>query len=206
MDAISQSIDKQTFLKLFTTQLKYQDPLNPLENTEFTAQLAQFSSLEQLIDINSNLSSIINYQDSLNNALATNLIGRSVVVDGNRIQYNGSEVKIKYTLSQPATSVKAEIFTEMGEPVRTISLGYQSAGEGEILWDGKDNSGNSVQEGSYRVQLNATDEAGNPVDIVSDVQSRIIGIKFENNITYLILENGMRVSLSEIKAINEGGV
>jgi flagellar basal-body rod modification protein FlgD len=128
------------------------------------------------------------------------------VVDGNRIQYNGSEVKIKYTLNQPATSVRAEIYTEMGEPVRTISLGYQSSGDGEILWDGKDNSGNPVEEGSYRVQLTATDEAGNPVAISSDVQSRIVGIKFEDNITYLILENGMRVSLSEIKAINEGGV
>ncbi len=206
MDGISKMVDKQTFLKLFTTQLRYQDPLNPLDNTEFTSQLAQFSSLEQLMDINTNLTNIITYQDSLNNALATNLIGRAVMISGERVQYNGSAVSIGYELSQPASTVTAEIITELGEHVKTINLGYRPQGEGEIVWDGTDESGNPVQEGTYMVELTATDEAGNPVSISSDIESRITGVQFKDNITYIVLENGMRVPLSEIKAIKEGGV
>jgi flagellar basal-body rod modification protein FlgD len=72
------SVTKDEFLKLFVTQLKYQDPLNPMDSTEFTSQLAQFSSLEQLTDINTGVGSLLQSQGSLQNALVTGLIGRQV--------------------------------------------------------------------------------------------------------------------------------
>ena len=75
------ALGKDEFLKLFTYQLQYQDPLNPLDSTEFTSQLAQFTSLEQLYNMNENFQQLLLFQDSLNNGIATNLIGKSVKLD-----------------------------------------------------------------------------------------------------------------------------
>ncbi len=76
--AVGNIVSKDDFLKLFTTQLQYQDPLKPMDSTEFTAQLAQFSSLEQLFNLNKNMEQSINYQESLNNGMIINLIGKNV--------------------------------------------------------------------------------------------------------------------------------
>ncbi len=76
-------LGKDDFLRLFTSQLKYQDPLKPLESTEFTAQMAQFSSLEQLFNLNNNVERMIVFQQSLNNGIATSLIGRTVMTHDN---------------------------------------------------------------------------------------------------------------------------
>ncbi len=73
------TLGKEEFLKLFTNQLKYQDPLKPMESTEFTAQLAQFSSLEQLFNINNGLEQMLSFQGSMNNGMTAGFIGRSVV-------------------------------------------------------------------------------------------------------------------------------
>ncbi|MBF0343145.1 MAG: flagellar hook assembly protein FlgD [Nitrospirae bacterium] len=80
----SDTLGKNEFLKLFTSQLKYQDPLNPMDSTNFTTQLAQFSSLEQLYNINSNLKTLTDYENSVNNVLAVSLIGKSVTTTDNK--------------------------------------------------------------------------------------------------------------------------
>lgn len=81
--AVGNIVSKDEFLKLFTTQLQYQDPLKPMDSTEFTAQLAQFSSLEQLFNLNKNMEQSISYQQSLNNGVAVSLIGKTVkTIDG----------------------------------------------------------------------------------------------------------------------------
>ncbi|WP_040334232.1 flagellar hook capping FlgD N-terminal domain-containing protein [Candidatus Magnetobacterium casense] len=76
-------LGKDDFLKLFTSQLKYQDPLNPMDSTSFTTQLAQFSSLEQLYNINSNIKTLTQYENSLNNVMAVSMIGKSVTTTDN---------------------------------------------------------------------------------------------------------------------------
>lgn len=75
------ALGKDEFLKLFTYQLQYQDPLNPLDSTEFTSQLAQFTSLEQLYNMNEKFQKLLSFQDSLNNGIATNLIGKRVKLE-----------------------------------------------------------------------------------------------------------------------------
>lgn len=77
--ATGKTLGKEEFLKLFTNQLKYQDPLKPMDSSEFTAQLAQFSSLEQLYNINSGLEQLLSFQSSLNNGMVTGFIGKTVV-------------------------------------------------------------------------------------------------------------------------------
>src|SRR5512145_3299493 len=89
-------LGKDEFLKMLIAQLKHQDPLNPMDGTAFTAQLAQFSSLEQLQNINTQLTSFTKQQQSLGNTQAVNLIGREVLAKGNAIQAEGKPVDLSY--------------------------------------------------------------------------------------------------------------
>lgn len=207
MQGIDATVGKEEFLKLFTTQLRFQDPLNPLKSTEFTTQLAQFSSLEQLINMNDSLESILTYQNSLNNALATGLIGREVSTDGNTVELiSGEPVTINYELPSAVETLTLNIYDSTGNMVKTVSLGPSDAGKKSFLWDGTDGNGNALSAGTFTVEFEATDKDGNPVPVTTETYSRVTGISFENGITYLVLENGQRVSLGEIKEIREGGV
>jgi len=205
MNTLSGTVGKEDFLRLFTTQLRYQNPLNPMDGTEFTAQLAQFSSLEQLVNMGNTLNSILSYQDSLNNALATNLMGKMVKTDGNRVHLKGS-ADFTYHVPQDVAGMTLNIYSSSGEVVRTIDFGQQPAGDGKYTWDGTDNNGDPLPEGFYTVEFTATDDNGNSVPVSTETLSTVTGLSFENGVTYLELDNDTRVSLGEIKEIWEGGV
>ncbi len=197
------SMLKDDFLKLFITQLKYQDPLNPLDGKDMTAQLAQFSSLEQLNNIKMQLQDLLLFQNSLQNTLTVNLIGKKVEVVGNKISLDGTS-EIHFTLPMSAKSVKISIYDSTGALVRNIDLGPRPAGDNTYTWDGLDNSGIPLPSGEYEVSIEAYDESGNPIDAESLTYGTVTGITFEDNITYLILDNGVKIQLNEIKTI--GGV
>lgn len=205
MNTVTGTIGQNDFLRLFTTQLKYQNPLKPMDSTEFTSQLAQFSSLEQLVGIGDKLDGILSYQDSLNNAFATNLMGKMVTVDGNHVNLKGSAA-ISYEVSQDVEKMTLNINNSSGEVVRTIDLGKQSAGSGKYTWDGTDSNGNPLPDGPYTMQFTAVDADGNSVPVSTETLSMVTGISFEDGITYLELDNDTRVSLGKIKEIWEGGV
>ncbi|NOY38724.1 MAG: flagellar hook capping protein [Nitrospirae bacterium] len=205
MNPVTGTVGKDDFLRLFTTQLRYQSPLNPMDSTEFTAQLAQFSSLEQLISMGDTLDGILSYQDSLNNALATNLMSKMVKVEGNRVNLEGSAA-ISYEVSQNVEKMTLNINNSSGEVVRAIELGKQPAGGGKYVWDGTDNNGNPLPDGLYTVNFSAADNNGNSVPVSTETLSMVTGISFEDGITYLVLDNNSRVSLGEIKEIWAGGV
>jgi len=205
MNTVTGTIGKDEFLRLFTTQLKYQNPLKPMDSTEFTSQLAQFSSLEQLVGIGDKLDGILSYQDSLNNAFATNLMGKMVKTEGNRVNLKGS-ASISYQVPQNVEKMTLNINNSSGEVVRTIELGKQPAGGNKYTWDGTDNNGNPLPDGPYTMEFTAADADGNSVPVSTDTLSMVTGISFEDGITYLDLDNDTRVSLGKIKEIWEGGV
>ncbi|VAX33836.1 Flagellar basal-body rod modification protein FlgD [hydrothermal vent metagenome] len=205
MNPVTGTIGKDDFLRLFTTQLKYQNPLKPMDSTEFTSQLAQFSSLEQLVGIGDKLDGILSYQDSLNNAFATNLMGKMVTVDGNRVQLKGSAA-ISYEVPHDVEKMTLNINNSSGEVVRTIELGKQPAGDGKYTWDGTDNNGNPLPDGPYTMEFTATDADGKSVPVSTETLAMVTGISFEDGITYLVLDNDTRVSLGKIKEIWKGGV
>ena len=105
------TLGKDDFLKLFVAQLQNQDPLSPMESTEFTSQLAQFSSLEQLTNMNQNLDYLLMYQASMNNAEAINFIGSTVKASGNSISVkDGESDQIQFDLAADAADA---MFTSM---------------------------------------------------------------------------------------------
>ncbi|MGB9715107.1 MAG: flagellar hook assembly protein FlgD [Thermodesulfovibrionales bacterium] len=201
--SIQKSLGKDDFLKLFVMQLRFQNPLNPMNNTEFTAQLAQFSALEQLNNMNAKLQNLLLFQNSLQNTLANNLIGRMIKFPGNEV-YLKDRAEIGYTLQEDAQNVKISIYNSNSGPVREIYLGQQKSGENNYVWDGTDNSGNLLPEGYYKIKVEAFNKSGNTVDVSTEVYRKVTGITFDNNITYLVVDNSLKVQLSDIKEIKGG--
>ena len=197
------TLGKDDFLKLFVTQLRAQNPLNPMNNTEFTAQLAQFSSLEQLNNMNMQLHDLLLYQNSLQNTLSSTLIGRKVKISGNEV-YLKDNAEISYALQEDVSKVKISVYSSSGELVKEVNLGQQTSGEKNYVWDGTDNSGNHLPEGHYQIKVEALDDSGTPVNVSTMVYGTVTGITFDNNITYLIVNNTLKIQLNEIKEIQGG--
>ena len=198
----SRALGKDAFLTMLVTQMKNQDPLNPVENTEFTAQLAQFSSLEQMFNINDNLKNIQMSQSSLNNTQAINIIGKEVKAEGNSIKHTaGGETNINYKLSSAAKEVKTSIYDNRGELVRVISESAKDSGEHTFVWDGKDNLGNIMSDATYSFMTNAVDISGTDIAVTPLIRGSVTGVSFDNGNT-LISVGGQSVSMSSIIEVN----
>lgn len=194
------TLGKEDFLRLFTTQLRYQNPINPMDSTEFTSQLAQFSSLEQLFNIGSQLKDLLLYQNSLQNTLTANLIGKEIRYEGNSI-YLRESANINYSLTSPASKVKITIYDSNGKIVKEIELDNQPDGSQSYQWDGRDSTGNKLPEGEYKVRIEAFDTEGKALEVSTQSLGVVTGITFEDNLTYLIIDDNTKIQLSQVRAI-----
>ncbi len=171
------AVTQDAFLQLLIVQLQNQDPLNPLENQEFIAQLATFNSLDQLISINGKLDAMQAEQLLLSQLGATSLIGKEVITAGNSVSLSeGGEAEIHYSLAAEATRVVVNITDSDGNLVRTLEVGGQGAGEQTVAWDGKDSEGNSLDPGVYTFEVNAFDVSGNGVGVTTQIQGVVTGV------------------------------
>lgn len=185
-------LGKDDFLRILVTQLRNQDPINPVNGDDLAVQLAQFSSVEQLQNINSNLENNIEMDlllnQAINNTMATTLIGREVRAAGNEIyRVDGEDTAIQYHLSGLAKDVKIQIEDADGTVVRTIVLSDQTEGNHHYKWDGKDDNGNKVSEGTYQFTVKAEDAEGNPVSAQEFVAGTITSIRYENGSAVLLI-------------------
>jgi flagellar basal-body rod modification protein FlgD len=201
----SRILGKDDFLKLLTVQLQNQDPLEPQDNTEMVAQLAQFSSLEQLENMNANLSSSLDLDliltQVLNNTAAAGLIGKSVMANGNAVELEGGEsASVNFDLAANAESLTVSIYDESGTLIRVIEETGVEAGRQSIEWDGKDASGNGVSGGTYTFKVAAADGDGNSIDVTPLVMGSVEVVKFVNGEAVLVID-GIEVSISEIVEI-----
>ena len=191
---------KDAFLQLLVTQLRYQDPLKPMENTAFIAQLSQYSSLEQLINMNETMENNNNLTVSVHNALMTNLIGREVKIPGNVISWNeGSDMHVSYTLNA-GDEVTVEVLNSEGEVVRTVSMGSQEMGDHTFAWDGLDDTGFPVESGNYRVRVTTPNEDGGQYEWATYLIGKVTSIRFDNGNPILFVGN-QAVNPSQIVGI-----
>ena len=197
-----QDLDKDSFLRLLVTQLEHQDPLNPKNDTEFIAQLAQFSSLEQLTNINKSIGTIestFNRQDLLG---AVSFIGKEVTASGFSLSKEGSKVSVlHFSMKEPGTNTFANIFDSQGNLVRTAHFGPKQAGSYEYTWDGKDYAGNTLKDGVYYVYMAAEGVNGQPVFVDMTVSGQVAGISNQGGKTVLRLKDGREILLSDVKEI-----
>ena len=199
------AMGKEDFLKLMLAQLQNQDPLNPMEGTEFASQLAQFTSLEQLINLNDSMDTSINADyyltQSINNTLAATLIGKQVKLNGGNFKNNGQEnITLGYNLSTLASSVTVKIYDSNGKLVKTIENAPKNSGDNKLIWDFTDNEGNNVPTGDYTFKIEAKDSENNLLSYTNYVLGKIDGVKFTDNGTMLVV-NGNTYNLSDILEI-----
>ena len=207
------ALGKNDFMKLMMAQMQNQDPLNPMDGTQFAAQLAQFSSLEQLTNLNDNVTKSINANyvltQSINNTLSATLIGKQVKVGGNDLQNNGQQsVQIGYNLPSNAGSIAVNIYNANGALVRTINTASGDIGDHKLSWDFTDNSGNRLPKGDYTFQIDAKAIDGSVINADSYKFGTIDGVKFGSNGTQLLVDNS-EYALSDILEVinpsNNGG-
>jgi flagellar basal-body rod modification protein FlgD len=160
-------LGKDDFLRLLVAKLENQNPLAPAEDTEFVAQLATFSSLEQLITVNDNLESLAATQGQLINAQALTLIGKRALVEspGKLTIDGGVPDELVYAMPAQAGSATLRILGPDGEVVRSFTLDPTPAGSVTIDWDGTDGAGNPLPDGDYEIEVEATDASGEPIDV-----------------------------------------
>lgn len=205
-------LGKDDFLRLLVTQLRNQDPLEPMEADDFSAQLAQFSSLEQLSNMNelleASLETNLLLATSINNTLAAGVIGKQVKALGSEVYFDGeNEVPMMYELQAAASSVTIEILDEDGKTVRTINLDNVPEGEQQYGWDGKDDKGNRLPAGNYDFRISAKDKAGQPLRVVTYMTGLVTGLRYGSDGPSLMMGN-TKVRLSDVLEIlipNSGG-
>ncbi len=206
-DALQQnSLGKDDFLQLLVTQLQNQDPLQPMENTEFVAQLAQFSSLEQLSNMNDQLSGVQLGQLSLSNMQAASLVGQEVTAVGDTFEYSGTGGSdLQFELSGDAARGEVTIYDEYGGVVRTMEIGAQESGSANVAWDGMTDSGTMAGGGRYRFEVQAFDADDHPVEVSTFARGTVTGIFFDHGFPELEV-SGARVRLGDIVSIGEQSV
>lgn len=162
----TETLGQDAFLNLLTVQLQNQDPSNPVSNEDFIAQLAQFSSLEQLVAIQEKLDMVYLGIASMNNATMATLLGSEVIASGDQVHVAGEgDVTLHFDAAGPVTSGTVTVEDADGNVVATLDLGSAEEGEGSLVWDGKDLDGNPVPEGEYTVRITATGADGESVDV-----------------------------------------
>ena len=199
----SQSMGKEEFLQLLVTQLSNQNPLNPMKNEEFVAQLATFSSLEQQIGTNERLDTLVLGQATENSTSAVNFIGKDVRALANWLEFDGQTPEaVNYELLDVAKEVTITITDSNGEEVNQITLGSQDAGNGYYVWDGTDKHGKAVDAGSYEINVEAVDIEGGNVEALEMIVGRVTGISYENGYAELLIGD-RRISLGDIVEVLE---
>jgi flagellar basal-body rod modification protein FlgD len=199
-DAMKQlSGNFDTFLTLLTTQLKNQDPTSPMDSNQFTQQLVQFSQVEQQIDTNTNLKSLIAQGTTQAGAMATTYLGHKVSVTNG--QASLADGAADWTYNLPSTAAAATLtVTNASNKVVWTGTGETQSGNHSFTWNGKDNNGNALPDGAYNLNVAAKDAAGN--DITASVASagQVGQIDMSSGTPRLVIGN-MEVGIADIAAV-----
>ncbi len=196
------SMDKDAFLRLMIAQLQNQDPLEPMDGTDYSAQLAQFSSLEQLNNINESLNNSIdaNYllTQSVNNTMTATLIGKDAKIAGKTIAYNGQDkTQFGYELPANAKDLTIVVKDASGNTVKTFDSLETKEGTHKLNWDFTDNNGSQVNKGNYTFELSANTLNGEKMTVAQYLVGTIDGVKFGSSGTSLLV-NGLEYSIADV--------
>ncbi|MPZ09982.1 MAG: hypothetical protein GEU89_07170 [Kiloniellaceae bacterium] len=200
-DSASLADTFDTFLNLLTTQLKYQDPLDPMDTNEFTSQLVEFTNVEQAMKTNKKLDDLISLQTELQLNNAVGYIDRQVGADSIILMLQDGESTITYDLGANASKVNVLIIDEEGNTVRTIE-GDTAFGHHEIAWDGLDDDGLALDDGLYGFLVTAVDTDLKPVPLVQGTVGKVTGVKLSDG--EVTLEIGeLEIALSDVLSISQ---
>jgi flagellar basal-body rod modification protein FlgD len=204
---LGQVLGKDEFLKLLLTQVENQDPLNPLEDKEFVAQLAQFSSLEQLQNVNGILKESLGTNAALtrtmNTTAATALVGKKVAIRTDSIDFRGKgDVDIAYSTTTGAVKTLIQIVKDDNTVVRTIETDTPEEGSGSVRWDGRDERGVPLPAGLYTVNVVALGSSGNNVGAEAYLVGNVRGMRYRDGVPMLVI-GGVEAPLTQLDQVFE---
>lgn len=168
------------FLLLLTTQLRNQDPTDPLDANEFTQQMVDFAGVEQAIQTNTNLEEIISLTQLAQVNTAVGYLGNRVEAAGNKIELSKGSSEFSYDISAEAEKAFITIIDEGGNLVFSSEAASET-GKNEYTWDGKDNQGNSLPDGIYNLTVTAVDEEGGQVEVTTAVSGEVTGVAIDGS-------------------------
>ncbi len=198
------SMGKQDFLTLLVAQLQNQDPLNPDDATEFTAQLAQFSSLEQLTNLNTSMDKLVSANTSSDNLSTLSTIGKEVAYTGSSFNYAGEPIQLGYKLSADATEVNLTL-QQKGITVATIQGKDLTAGNHYITWDGLLKNGAKAPSGEYKIVLQAKAQDGKSVTVSPLIKSEVTGVDLNGQSGGTLITNAGETPFSAVIGVYDPG-
>lgn len=206
VDRSSLNANFDDFLTLLTTQLQNQDPLSPMDSTQFTNQLVQFSSVEQQIKSNDTLTKLLSAQTLNMTSLGVSFIGKNVQVAGKDFSIDGTGATQNFAYTLPSTATKGTIaVTDAdGNVVFTKDMTDLSTGTHAFTWDGATDAGGQAPAGDYTLAVSATDDGGNSLNVTGFVPGHVSGIQTADDGSLLLNVGNNTVPITGVRQVSEG--
>ncbi|HEY0268661.1 MAG TPA: flagellar hook assembly protein FlgD [Methyloradius sp.] len=193
------STDEATnrFMTLLVTQLQNQDPLNPMDNSQLTSQLAQLSTVTGINQLNTTVDSLLGSLQSSQSYQASSLVGHNVLVDGNKLTLTDGAGYFGVDLPVGANNVKITVKDSNGNAVKSITLGKQDAGTLPLVWDGTTDSGTTAANGNYTFDVSAT---------ISNSSVAATGLSYQSVLSVSNTSSGVKLNLSDNSSVSTDSV
>jgi len=200
--ASQKSLGQEDFLKLLTTQMQNQDPTNPVDNTKMIADMANFSSLQAMQDLNKTVGNMAQMLKMTQSIQASVLVGHEVVGTGNLVKLEAGKSPVGLIeLESALTDVNAELRDSNGLVVKTFNWNTLSSGTHDLGWNGKDDAGNALPVGNYTLSAWGTDSEGARASVGTMVANRVVSVDLKTSGAVLNLADGSQTSLDSVQQI-----
>jgi flagellar basal-body rod modification protein FlgD len=191
-----------TFLTLLTSQLQNQDPLSPMDSTQFTQQLVQFSQVEQQIKTNQNLEGLAAQYQAASAGAALSYLGKGALIQSDTVRLSGGQANWGYSLPSTASTVRLDVRDASNRTVFQTT-GAVAAGDHVYTWDGKDTNGNTMPSGNYHLVVTAQDSSSTAIAATITTQETIRGVDFSGTTPQIITDSGSH-GIDTIRAVLNG--
>ncbi|HYG86965.1 MAG TPA: flagellar hook assembly protein FlgD [Azospirillum sp.] len=196
-DTKKAAIDYEAFLKLLTTQLRNQDPLAPMDATQFMNQLAQLSTVEQAVKTNDTLNQLMDMLKNSGMRMDMAYLGRTVEASSDALALNGGKAETAYTVEGSAAAVSIDVLDSAGR-VRYSTTGSPQSGRHVFTWDGRQTDGGTAPDGVYTVRVLAKDKDGNNVNVTTAITDTVKEVRTVDGATQFVLTGGASVPAQNI--------
>jgi len=198
--ASSVKATKDDFLKLLVTQMKYQDPMNPMDSAQMTSQIAQLNTVEGINQLNATVTSLQASLMASQSMQSASLIGKTILADGNSINLLNGTANLSIRLEGAAESVVVDVINASGRIIQSVDLGASAAGIKSFTWDGSTNEGGTAPNGQYTFQVNAK-KLNQSVAVTPLTQATVSGVELTSASPQLSLNNGTNIALSTVRGV-----
>lgn len=193
-----------TFLVLLTAQLQNQDPLAPMDSTQFTQQLVQFSQVEQQIRTNEQLEGLVGQYQAASAGAALSYLGKDAIIEADETYLAGGSANWAYRLPEAASSITVTVKDSSGRTVYESNTVPRGAGEHLFSWDGTKTNGETAPDGVYTISIEATNSEGAGITPTISVRETIMGVDFTGDVPVVITPSGTR-EIGTIRSVLDNG-